>query len=116
MAQDEAREGEEGEASVSDECPGVDKCHGCLKWCSMCGDVAHVCDMRLRGERCDEHPVPPTWQVLAIARREALRHIEEGDRMVREGGSMLSRVVDDEKARRELDKQEAEFERKVMRA
>lgn len=88
MAEDEAREGEEWEASVSDECLGVDKCHGCLGWCDMCEDVKHVCDMRLRGELCDEHPVPPTWQVLAIARREALRHIEEGNRMVREGGSM----------------------------
>lgn len=99
---------------MSDECPGADKCHGCLKWCSTCGDVTYVCDMRLRGERCDEHPVPPMWHRLTEKRRKAERNLFAAQQSVREIEAELSDIADDEKARREFDKQEAQFERKVM--
>lgn len=46
-------------AVVIDEwnCPGEGKCHGCLCWCDLCGDVGEVCDasgcMRHRCTQCD---------------------------------------------------------------
>ena len=116
MVEDEAREGEEWKVSVSDDCPGVDKCHGCLRWCSTCGDVAHVCDMRLRGERCDAHPVPPTWQVLRERRKKAERKRFDGQELIREAEAELSDIVDNEKARRAFAEQEAEIERKFWGA
>ncbi|HEY8095023.1 MAG TPA: hypothetical protein VIE65_02880 [Methylobacter sp.] len=33
------------------ECPGENKCHGCMSWCELCGDVSYVCD----DTRCDTH-------------------------------------------------------------
>lgn len=27
-----------------EECTGFGNCHGCLKWCSFCGDVSDMCD------------------------------------------------------------------------
>lgn len=89
-----------------DECPGEGRCHGPLGWCSTCGDVGHVCDMRLRGERCDAHPVPPEWRDLRRARAEAERLIAEGQRMIREGEkALLDEVGDGEIARRAFDAQ-----------
>ena len=32
-------------------CPGEGKCHGPVKWCEHCGNVADVCD----DPRCDAH-------------------------------------------------------------
>lgn len=72
------------------ECTGADKCHGCLNWCSTCGDVGHVCDMRLRGERCDSHPVPPHWGSLRTSRSQAERTIHAGKGLIREGESALA--------------------------
>ena len=34
------------------ECPGEGRCHGCMAWCDVCGNVRRVCDVRLN---CDEH-------------------------------------------------------------
>ncbi len=34
-----------------EECPGEGACHGCMKWCDRCGDVAWVCD----SATCDSH-------------------------------------------------------------
>ena len=92
---------------MDDECTGQGKCHGCLSWCSICGDVAHVCDGRLRGERCDAHPVPPTWPELRAERSAAEKLIADGEAMVREGRRELERVVDRERARRAFAAQEA---------
>lgn len=41
---------------LTDECPGVGKCHN-ASWCADC-DVTALgpCDARARGERCDRHP------------------------------------------------------------
>lgn len=49
------------------ECAGTGKCHGCMDWCQDCGTVRHVCDARLRGERCDVHPVPAPANVIRSA-------------------------------------------------
>lgn len=97
-----------------DECTGEGKCHGCLKWCSKCGDVAHACDARLRGERCDEHPVPPSVATLMAARRSAERMICEGRRMEREGEAALQEVLDGERARRAYGRQLADLERQMF--
>lgn len=94
-----------------DECPGAGLCHGCLKWCSNCGDVSHVCDARLDGQRCDCHPVPPEWSELRRQRGAAEKQIADGRRMAREGGEALLLVVDGEIARRAFDRQRAEEER-----
>lgn len=101
---------------MSDEsdCPGVGKCHGCLKWCSTCEVVKHVCDIRLRGDKCVEHPVPPTWQALREMRRKAERSRAKGQKEVREADAWLDRIADEEKARRAFDLQVAADERKVM--
>jgi hypothetical protein len=96
------------------ECPGAGKCHGCLKWCVNCGDVAHVCDARLRGDRCDEHPVPPQWTALRHARGEAERRAKEASRLKREVESLLAEVTDQERARRAYDAQRAEEERRAF--
>ncbi len=37
--------------SVDPDCTGPGNCHGCLKWCNVCGDVDDVCDDRT----CDAH-------------------------------------------------------------
>lgn len=34
------------------ECPGDGRCHGCMQWCSNCGDVDLTCD----APECDSHP------------------------------------------------------------
>jgi hypothetical protein len=79
-----------------------------------CENVKHVCDIRLRGDRCDEHPVPPTWQALREMRRKAERSRATGLKEVREAEAWLDTIVDDEKARRAFDLQVAADERKVM--
>lgn len=96
------------------ECPGAGKCHGCANWCADCGDVDHICDMRLRGDRCDEHPVPHTWPALREMRSKAERSRAKGQKEVREAESWLGTIGDDEKARRAFDLQVAADERKVM--
>jgi predicted metal-binding transcription factor (methanogenesis marker protein 9) len=96
------------------ECTGQGKCHGCLKWCSTCGDVGHICDTRLRGELCSEHPVPLPANVIRVERRVAERMIAEGRRMVREGEEVLAKVVDWENARRAYVAQMAEEERRMF--
>ena len=98
----------------AEECPGPRGCHGCMKWCSRCGDVTHVCDTRLRGERCDEHPVPPAASVLRQTRASAERMIVEGKRLQREGAAALSEVEDGEKARDAFARQVNEEERRMF--
>jgi hypothetical protein len=79
--------------SDSEECPGQHKCHGCLKWCSYCGDVAWVCDY----PQCDEHIRLDEWDsrrnniieqlaVLAdICWRQELEFVREIDKSARNG-------------------------------
>ena len=90
---------------ADDECPGAGLCHGCLKWCANCGDVDHVCDARLRGERCDAHPVPPDWPGLRKDRREAELKLRRGQAMVHEAQRDLEEVGEAERARRAYDEQ-----------
>jgi hypothetical protein len=68
-----------------DECPGVGLCHGCLRWCSYCGDVAHICDARLRDERCTEHPVPPPAGLIRTALRASEVKIAKAKRDLADG-------------------------------
>ncbi len=85
---------------TEEECAGAGKCHGPLKWCSSCGDVAHVCDMRLRDETCTDHPIPPTSHELRRSRAAAEQEIVRGERMVRDGKAELAKVEESERARR----------------
>jgi hypothetical protein len=101
-------------AGLDDECTGAGNCHGCVRWCSRCGDVAHVCDMRLRGERCDEHPVPPSVAELRLARRDAERRIYEGERLTRDARAAIEEVAEGERARREYSAQVEEQERRMF--
>lgn len=42
---------------TADDCPGVGRCHGPVDWCASCNArKAGPCDVRARGERCDQHP------------------------------------------------------------
>lgn len=42
------------------ECAGAAACHGCLAWCTGCGDVAAMCD----DPRCDAHAVACNdWEI-----------------------------------------------------
>lgn len=93
-------------SDTEDECPGGGLCHGPLKWCSTCGDVKHVCDMRLRGEICDAHQLPPDWRILRRARRAAEDLIAGGQRQIHEGNLALEEVIDGEIARRAFDAQQ----------
>lgn len=97
-------------ALSDDECTGAGKCHGCLRWCRICGDVAHTCDARLRGERCAEHPVPPEAVTIRYARRAAEDKIATGRRLQRDGAAELADVIDAENARRAYDRQMREQE------
>ena len=97
-----------------DECAGAGKCHGCLKWCADCGDVAHVCDARLRGERCDEHPVPPRWDTLRGFRAVIESQIAESKRVLRQAEADLSEIQDHENARRAYDRQMIEEDRRLF--
>ena len=36
---------------VQERCPGEGRCHGCLNWCVVCGEVGRVCDF----PECDVH-------------------------------------------------------------
>ena len=94
-----------------DECTGTGRCHGCLKWCENCGDVAHVCDVRLRGEACAEHPVPPDVVRIRESRKDAEARLAYGCRLVREAEVDMQDVVDAEHARRAYDRQVAAQER-----
>lgn len=86
--------------STGNECPGAGLCHGALKWCDVCGDVKHICDARLRGERCAEHPVPPDVVTGRAAHRAAEKMIRDGNAMARDGERALQKAIDDEMARR----------------
>ncbi len=94
-----------------DPCPGAGKCHGCLKWCDVCGDVAHICDDRLDGRRCDEHPVPPEWGTICNDKAAVERKRAEGRRLLREVDAEMDLVNDAANARRAYDKQRVEQER-----
>jgi hypothetical protein len=96
------------------ECPGAGKCHGCLKWCNECGDVKHVCDARLRHDRCDSHPVPPESETLRFARAVAENMIRSGKQMIADGARDLDDVIEGESARHEYDRQVAEDECKAF--
>jgi hypothetical protein len=87
-------------ASDPSECPGKGRCHGCMDWCSICGSVRHVCDVRLEGRRCDEHPVPPDWPALKARRRHAEAAVRKASVAMREAGQELESVADLEQARR----------------
>ncbi len=91
-----------------DECPGTGECHGPLRWCSTCMDVDQVCDMRRRGERCDCHPLPPSWSVIKLARKLAEAKIAEAAASLSEGRRQLAEVEETERIRRAVDKEEAE--------
>jgi hypothetical protein len=72
--------------------------------------VAHICDARLREDRCDEHPIPLTQRECLIARHRAEKMIADGREMAREGERLLVAAQDLGKARREYDRQvEATF-------
>lgn len=95
-------------------CTGRGMCHGPVKWCHTCGDVAQVCDVRLRGtpgERCDQHPIPPHREALQIQRSQAERTIQAGRWLLEEGQRNLAKVEEDERARRAYDAQLAALER-----
>ncbi len=100
------------------ECPGAGFCHGCLEFCSVCGDVRHVCDTRLRNERCDEHPVPPTRREILLTRRAAEKAIRDGARVRDAGLALLNAVADQEHARdaynRQLNELREQEERKAF--
>lgn len=54
-------------------CTGPGKCHGCLKWCTFCGDVSDMCDVTEWPHRCDQHerypqrPLPDPRQLVLFA-------------------------------------------------
>lgn len=93
-----------------DDCPGANLCHGCMKWCDNCGDVAHICDARLRGEPCDQHPIPHPRDVLEARRRFWEHELFEGKEKVRTATNGLELLHDDEVARRHYVKQLIELE------
>ncbi len=99
-------------SDLDDECPGAGKCHGCQSWCADCGDVKHVCDARLRFERCDQHPIPPEWGELKRRRKEAERRRYETLCVMREVLTELDEITDLENARRAYGEQRAEEEQR----
>lgn len=94
-------------------CQGPGKCHGPQKWCDTCGDVDQTCDARLRGERCDAHPVPPTGAIIRAAILASQRKMAEGHRLVSEAAAELEEAHEEEGARRAYDLQLAAYERAV---
>lgn len=46
-------------------CPGYGACHGCLKWCDICGDVGQMCDANERepgSASCAQHKKRPPYK------------------------------------------------------
>lgn len=101
-------------STPDDECPGKGQCHGCLKWCSVCGDVTHVCDSRLEGKRCDEHPVPPPMGELRKRREEAERRLRNAEAQARAARRDLEEIAEAEHARRIYLDQVAEDEQRIF--
>lgn len=97
-----------------DECPGPGKCHGPRVWCDNCGDVRHICDARLRDERCDAHPIPPTPSEIAARRKAAEAKLAEGRRLIREGEAELAEAYEDARARKAYGEQMGALERELF--
>lgn len=96
---------------ITDKCPGRGKCHGCMKWCDQCGNVAHTCDVRLRGDRCDQHPIPPSRASLESARKAAVQAMFVAEEAKRDASERLREINDAFVARRAYDLQCAVDER-----
>lgn len=88
-----------------DECPGEGKCHGPMGWCDNCGDVKHICPERLRGERCDAHPVPPEWSEIRAARKATSLKFLEAQSLQHEASIEHQIAEDNARARRAFDAQ-----------
>ncbi len=58
------------------ECSGEGKCHGCLCWCTKCGDVANVCNADVTAEvkQCDRHQCDRCFKLLTWQDREDPRN------------------------------------------
>lgn len=97
-------------------CPGAGKCHGCMSWCDACGNVGDVCDVRLFGERCDAHPRPPPSHELRASRRALEERIRDLVAALCDARSELADLAELERVSRVLLAQQAEDERRVMRA
>src|SRR6478609_6925149 len=100
---------------MDDECPGVGLCHGCLDWCSTCGTVRHVCDMRFRGKRCDAHPTPPEWHVLRAERKAAEAQLAKAQAAEGEARRELDRISEQEAKRRGFDREQEKEDVKFWR-
>lgn len=103
------------DATDGDPCPGRGKCHGCLDWCDECGTVRHVCDARLDGKRCDEHPVPEPWAVIRAAKNAAAAKMKAASQMANEATKELQDARDKENARIAYDTQIEQMTADVMR-
>lgn len=97
-----------------DACPGPGKCHGPLVWCDNCGNVRHICDTRLRDERCDAHAAPPTPGEIAARRKAAEAKLAEGRRLIREAEADLADAYEDACARRTYGEQMGALERELL--
>ena len=51
---------------LTDGCPGIGRCHGCMSWCDYCGDVAGICD----GDVCWQHRCVDCAKLLDHDERE----------------------------------------------
>ena len=95
-------------------CPGKGKCHGCVKWCDSCGDVGHVCDVRLDGERCNAHPIPPTQAELSQRRKAAENRLLDAQRADREARTELVEIHELQQSRNAYVEQMVEQERRLF--
>jgi hypothetical protein len=101
-------------ALSDDECTGAGRCHGCLRWCRLCGDVAHVCDARLRGASCDAHPVPPPADVIRAQIADAARRRDEARQAVQQAGVEWVQLTELLLAREAYDRQVREQEEREL--
>lgn len=99
---------------MSDVCPGQGRCHGCVKWCNDCGDVGHVCDVRLEMERCDAHPMPPEQSAISARRKAAEHKLYEAQVMEREAQAELVEVHELQTARNAYIEQLVKYEAKLF--
>jgi N6-adenosine-specific RNA methylase IME4 len=74
-----------------------------------------MCDTRLRGDRCDQHRVPPSWHELQNARKAAETELRRAENAARAARDLIVHIGEQETARRVYERQLQAQEQEVFK-